>query len=249
MRPDGRRPGEVRTIRITPDFVPSALSSVLIETGRTRVICTISREPKVPSWLVSGGWLTAEYAMLPGATTPRGRRDPGGRGREIQRLIGRSLRASLDLSRLVGPTGALALICDCDVIEADGGTRTAAITGASVALDLALARLRRQGELEHDPRRGSVAAVSVGLMAVQEPDDPRPVVDLCYAEDHCASVDLNVVMLRADANSSLVELQGAAERDTFTRHQLNAMLDLAEPAIDELLARQREAVAQGSTRD
>lgn len=244
MRPDGRRPEQLRSIQITPDFISSALASVLVETGRTRVICTISCETKVPGWVSAGGWLTAEYAMLPGSTSPRGRRDPGGRGKEIQRLIGRSLRAGVDLARLVGPTGGLSLICDCDVIQADGGTRTASITGCGAALGIAVARLRERGELADDPLRGSVAAVSVGLVD-QADGVPRPVLDLDYAEDHRANVDLNVVMLAVSEGPRLIEVQGTAENGVFGRDELNAMLDLAERGVVELVSAQQDAVKRG----
>ena len=158
----------------------------MVQTGKTRVLCTAS-VTKTPKWLEDGGWVTAEYAMLPGATSPRGRRDPGGRGKEIQRLIGRSLRAAVDLSKLVGPEGPISMVCDCDVIEADGGTRTASITGAFVALQRALFRLREQGRLTGDPLLGNVAAVSVGLIG----EGSTPMLDLCYEEDSRAVVDMN----------------------------------------------------------
>ena len=159
MRIDQRKSDQLRPVRLDPGFTATALGSVLIASGKTRVLCTASVEPKTPPWLEHGGWITAEYAMLPGATSPRGRRDPGGRGKEIQRLIGRSLRAAVDLAKLVGPDGGLSIICDCDVIEADGGTRTASITGAWVALELALRKLVASGRLATHPGLGPVAAV------------------------------------------------------------------------------------------
>jgi ribonuclease PH len=237
MRTDGRRADALRACTIEPHFIQSALGSVLITAGRTRVICTASMEERAPGWLKSGGWVTAEYSMLPGATHPRGRRDPGGRGKEIQRLIGRSLRACVDLSRLVGPAGAVSIVCDCDVIEADGGTRTASITGAFVALHHAVRALLQQGVLTQDPITAAVAAVSVGLVPIG--DDPAvPVLDLPYVEDSAAAVDLNVVQLDG---GGLVEVQGTAERGAFARGQLDAMLDLADRGIAELHAIQRRA--------
>lgn len=240
MRHDQRTADQLRPCTIAPGFITRALGSALIETGGTRVICTASLEERAPPWLRGGGWVTAEYVMLPGATTPRGRRDPGGRGKEIQRLIGRSLRAAVALPKLVGPEGEpLSIVCDCDVIEADGGTRTASITGAYVALRIALDRLRAQGRLAEDPMRAAVAAVSVGLIASPSGGDPLAVVDLDYPEDSTAVVDLNVVSL---ASGGLVEVQGTGEDGSFTRAQLNAMLDLAEVGIAGLHAKQREAL-------
>lgn len=241
MRRDGRRVDELRPCTIEPHFIRSALGSALISTGETRVICTASMQERAPGWLESGGWLTAEYAMLPGATRPRGRRDPGGRGKEIQRLIGRSLRAAVDLSRLVGPGGPVSIVCDCDVIEADGGTRTASITGAYVALHHAVRTLMEQGVLKDDPIREPVAAVSVGLVPIGA-DPEVAVLDLPYAEDSAAAVDLNVVQLKAGA---LVEVQGTAERGAFSRAQLDAMLELADKGIAELHETQRAACEVG----
>lgn len=244
MRHDDRAPHQLRPCTLEPGFIPRALGSVLVCTGATRVICTASLEDRPPPWLKRGGWVTAEYAMLPGATTPRGRRDPGGRGKEIQRLVGRSLRAAVDLGRLVGPEGeALSLVCDCDVIEADGGTRTASITGGYVALRLALLRLLAQGRLASDPLIAPVAAVSVGLLAGIDGGAPRAVLDLDYVEDSSAVVDLNVVALRGDGPSMrLVEVQGTGEHGTFDRKQLDAMLELAEAGIAALHAKQREVL-------
>jgi ribonuclease PH len=243
MRHDDRAPSQLRSCTLTPGFIPRALGSVLVCTGATRVICTASVEERPPPWLRSGGWVTAEYAMLPGATTPRGRRDPGGRGKEIQRLIGRSLRAAVDLPKLVTPEGeGLSLVVDCDVIEADGGTRTASITGGYVALRIAVLRLLAQGRLGSDPRVAAVAAVSVGLVP-RDGGPPLPVVDLDYVEDSSAIVDLNVVAIAGGGPGlGLVEVQGTGEHGTFSRAQLNAMLDLAEGGIAELHAKQREAI-------
>ena len=235
MRADGRAPDELRPCTIEPGYIPSAAGSVLIRTGDTRVICTASLEERTPPWLSSGGWVSAEYAMLPGATAPRGRRKAGGRDKEIQRLVGRSLRASVDLGRLVTPEGdGLSIICDCDVIQADGGTRTASITGSYVALALALSRLVEQGTLAEVPLLGQLAAVSVGVIGPPE----LAVLDLPYEEDSRAIVDLNVVRL----NDTYVEIQGTGEAGTFDRGQLLAMLDLADRGIGRLQELQRAAL-------
>jgi ribonuclease PH len=246
VRIDERAPDQLRPVNLEPGFVATALGSVLISTGQTRVLCTASLEPRTPQWLTHGGWITAEYAMLPGATSPRGRRDPGGRGKEIQRLIGRSLRASVDLAKLVGPDGGLSIICDCDVIEADGGTRTASITGAWVALEIALRKLVAGGQLATHPGLGPIAAVSVGLVELEAGRAPEPLLDLCYHEDSRAHVDLNVVMLGAApaATLGLVEVQGTGERGDFSRAQLNRMLDLADVGVAELMAAQQRTLAQ-----
>lgn len=240
MRSDGRTPDRLRPCSIEPGFIGTALGSALIATGGTRVICTASLEPKAPAWLTRGGWVTAEYAMLPAAVRPRGRRESGGREKEIQRLIGRSLRAAVDRDALVGVNGPLALTIDCDVIEADGGTRTASITGGYVALVLALGALVRQGVLPALPKLTPVAAVSVGLVALDGP--PVAMLDLCYVEDSRAAVDLNVVMLEG---GGLVEVQGTAERGSFSRDELNAMLGLAEQGIRQLRTTQEAALARG----
>lgn len=240
MRHDDRSADQLRACTIEPGFITRALGSALIRTGDTRVICTASAEDRAPKWLTSGGWVTAQYAMLPGATTPRGRRDPGGRGKEIQRLIGRALRACVDLPRLVDPEGEpISIMCDCDVIEADGGTRTASITGAYVALRVALGKLVEQGRLAEIPVRAPVAAVSVGMIELDGAKEPAAVLDLDYQEDSTAVVDLNVVGL---AGGGLVEVQGTGEHGSFSRAQLSSMLDLAEGGIDTLLAKQREAL-------
>ena len=238
MRHDGRSNDELRACTIEPGFIGSALGSVLIASGRTRVICTASLEERPPPWLKDGGWITAQYAMLPGSTQPRASRDPGGRGKEITRLIGRSLRASVDLRKLVSPTGPLSLVCDCDVIEADGGTRTASITGAFVALVLALRRLAGEGRLAADPVTQWVAAVSVGLLEGED-GAAVPLLDLCYVEDSAAIVDLNVVAL---TGGGLVEVQGTAEHGSFDRRQLDGLLDLAEHGVARLHAIQRAAL-------
>ena len=235
MRHDGRAHDQLRPCTIEPGFIASALGSVLIATGRTRVICTASLEERPPPWLSGGGWVTAQYAMLPGATSPRGSRDPGGRGKEIQRLIGRALRAAVDLRALQGPTGPLSLVVDCDVIEADGGTRTAAITGGWVALARAFAKLRAEGRLATDPIVAPVAAVSVGIAGTEA------LLDLCYVEDAAAIVDLNVVSL---FGHGLVEVQGTGEHGVFSRRQLDALLDLAESGIAQLVEIQRAAAGR-----
>jgi ribonuclease PH len=242
MRSDGRTPDQLRPCSIEPGFIRTALGSALVTTGGTRVICTASLEARPPAWLTRGGWVTAEYAMLPAAVRPRGRREAGGREKEIQRLIGRSLRAAVDREALVGNAGPLALTIDCDVIEADGGTRTAAITGGYVALELALRALVDQGVLTRLPPLVPVAAVSVGLVAIADAA-PRPLLDLCYVEDSRAGVDLNVVML---AGGGLVEIQGTAERGAFSRAELDAMLGLAEGGVTQLLAIQQAALGRGA---
>lgn len=240
MRHDGRTLEQLRPFVLEPGFIGSALGSVLVSAGRTRVICTASREAKPPAWLTRGGWVTAEYAMLPGAVRPRGRREPDGRAREIQRLIGRSLRAGVDLEKLVGPQGPVALTVDCDVIEADGGTRTAAITGGMVALALALRALQAEGVLADDPVRGLVAAVSVGVCPLPGQATDVPMLDLAYLEDSQAIVDCNVVMIEG---GGLVEVQGTGERGEFDRAALTRMLDLAEVGLAGLWAAQRAALA------
>jgi ribonuclease PH len=241
MRHDGRALDALRPFTLEPGFIGSALGSVLVSAGRTRVICTASREAKAPAWLTRGGWVTAEYAMLPGAVRPRGRREPDGRAKEIQRLIGRSLRAGIDLEQLTGPQGAVALTVDCDVIEADGGTRTAAITGGMVALALAIRALQREGVLTSYPVRGLVAAVSVGLAPLPGANTDAAMLDLAYEEDSQAVVDCNVVMVE---DGGLVEIQGTGERGGFDRKALSRMLDLAESGIAALWQAQRAALAK-----
>ncbi|WP_460425463.1 ribonuclease PH [Azotobacter armeniacus] len=236
-RPTGRAPHQLRPIRITRNYTRHAEGSVLVEFGDTRVICTVSAESGVPRFLKGQGkgWLTAEYGMLPRATgerTPReaSRGRQGGRTLEIQRLIGRSLRAALDMGKL----GENTLYVDCDVIQADGGTRTASITGAMVALVDALAALKKRGALKGDPLRQMVAAVSVGIY------QGEPVLDLDYLEDSAADTDLNVVMTDA---GGFIEVQGTAEGESFQPEELNAMLVLATQGIRELFELQRAVLA------
>ena len=228
MRPDGRKLDELRLVRITPDYNRYAEGSVLIEFGETKLICTASVENKVPPFLEKQGkgWVTAEYAMLPRSTHTRSGRNPGGRGQEIQRLIGRALRAAVATKQL----GERQITVDCDVIQADGGTRTAAITGAAVALALALKALVEAGTLKSSPMKQLVAATSVGLVGGAE------LLDLCYEEDSQAEVDMNVVMT---ADGGLVETQATAERGSFSRAQLNELVDLAEVGLKEIFAAQR----------
>ncbi|HVR03826.1 MAG TPA: ribonuclease PH, partial [Polyangia bacterium] len=231
MRPDGRRPDELRAITITPDFSKYAEGSVLIAAGETQVICTASVEDKVPPFLEGKGkgWVTAEYAMLPRATHTRSGRNPGGRGQEIQRLIGRALRAAVDM-KLLGPRQ---ITVDCDVIQADGGTRTAAITGGFVALALAARRLRASGKIAKDPIKQAVAAISAGIV------DGEARVDLPYVEDSNAEVDCNFVMTE---KGGFVEIQATAEKDSFSPEQYGQLVALATGAMKTLLAHQREAI-------
>lgn len=242
MRIDRRALDTLRPVVIEPGFITSAPGSALITTGRTRVICTASVEERPPKWLTGGGWVTAEYAMLPGATHTRGSRDPGGRGKEIQRLIGRSLRASVDLAAMAGPEGGISIVCDCDVIEADGGTRTAAITGAYVALALAIRGLLAAGRLVRDPTIAPVAAVSVGLVPAEGTGERVAMLDLCYHEDSRAIVDCNVVACGRGEASGLVEVQGTGEGGPFSRAELEVMLDLAGRGIAELMVEQARAL-------
>ncbi len=241
MRIDGRTADQLRPFSIEPGFIGQALGSALVTAGRTRVICTASHEARPPAWLKEGGWVTAEYAMLPGAVRPRGRREAGGREKEIQRLIGRSLRAAVDLSRLIGPQGPVSLIIDCDVIEADGGTRTAAITGGFVALALAVRALLRQGVIADDPRLAPVAAVSVGMVPGLA-GGAAALLGLAYSGDSRAAGGLNVVML---ASGGLIEVQGTGERASFSRAELGVMLDLAEGGIRQLAQAQQAALLAG----
>jgi ribonuclease PH len=234
MRPDGRRPDELRPVRFTLNYTDYAEGSVLIEMGRTRVLCNASVDEVVPAWLKGQGrgWITAEYSLLPRSTHKRSPRElmgPRGRTYEIQRLIGRSLRAAVDLERL----GERQIIVDCDVIQADGGTRTAAITGGYIAVALALKRLVRNGVLAASGLRMPVAAVSVGIV------EGEPRLDLTYDEDANADVDFNVVMT---ASGEFIEIQGTAERRTFSRDMLYALLSLAESGIRTLVAQQQAAL-------
>jgi len=233
----GRPAHGLRPVRIEPGFVRTALGSALIEVGETRVICTASRQEGVPRWLAGQGrgWMTAEYGMLPASTGERKSRDvsrgrPDGRTVEIQRLIGRSLRAVLDLEAL----GERTLYLDCDVLQADGGTRCAAISGAYVALALACARLLAEGAIERSPLRGSIAAVSCGVV------EGQTLLDLDYSEDSRAEVDANVVMTDA---GELVEVQATAERSPLSRARLDRLLDLAASGIAQLRALQQETIA------
>ena len=236
-RPSGRAPDELRPVRITRGFTQHAEGSVLIEFGATRVLCTASVEAKAPAFLrgKGEGWVTAEYGMLPRATNTRNDREAargkqGGRTLEIQRLIGRSLRACID-RRLLGER---TITLDCDVIQADGGTRTAAITGAYVALADAVRWLQARGDIKRDPIFGAVAAVSVGVYR------GVPVLDLDYAEDSDCDTDMNVVM---NDGGGFIEVQGTAEGHAFRRGELNALTDLAEAGIARLVALQREALS------
>ncbi len=237
-RIDGRRPDQLRPLKIKTDFVATPSGSVLIEMGKTRVICAASIEDGVPQWMrkqgVEGGWITAEYSMLPYCTSPRKAREISrgkieGRTQEIQRLIGRSLRAVIDMEKL----GERTIWLDCDVLEADGGTRTAAITGAYVAVALAVRRLIADGKLETDPLRTAVAAISVGIV------DGIPLLDLCYTEDVKAAVDMNVVMTDA---GQFVEVQGTGEEAPFAKEQLNELLKLGENGIEKLITAQKKAL-------
>ncbi len=236
MRPSNRRADELRPIRITRHYTRHAEGSVLVEFGATRVLCTASVAEGVPPFLRGRGrgWVTAEYGMLPRATAERTAREAargkqGGRTLEIQRLIGRALRACIDLDAL----GELTITLDCDVIEADGGTRTAAISGAWVALRDAIAELLQSGRISGDPIRHALAAVSVGIY------QGTPVLDLDYAEDSAAETDMNVVM---DEQGGLVEVQGTAEGAAFSRDDLNALLDLAHQGITRIIALQRASL-------
>jgi ribonuclease PH len=234
MRFDGRRPDQLRPLEIIPHYQKHAEGSALIKLGDTWVLCAASVEESVPSWMKGKGtgWLTAEYAMLPRSTHTRSKRDPGGRGKEIQRLIGRSLRQAVDLKKL----GERTINVDCDVLCADGGTRVSSITGAWVALALAIEKLVKSGTLaDRSALMPPVAAVSVGIV------DGECVLDLPYLEDSKADVDMNVV---GDESGKLIEVQGTAEHGTFDRGQLNAMLDLAALGLRELAAAQRKVLAQ-----
>ncbi|MBK7709328.1 MAG: ribonuclease PH [Acidobacteria bacterium] len=233
-RTDGRALEQLRETKITPNVSPYAEGSALIEIGNTKVICTASVEERVPPFLRNKGigWVTAEYAMLPRSTHTRTNREtlrPSGRTQEIQRLIGRSLRAVVDTSLL----GERQIMLDCDVLQADGGTRCAAITGACVALALAVKKLLIDGKIRKNPIISEVAAVSVGIV------HGTLVLDLCYEEDSTAEVDMNVI---CTGSGKFIELQGTAEREPFNRDQMNAMLDLAEKGIGQLFTLQRYAL-------
>src|SRR5206468_3203539 len=233
FRSDNRAPDQMRPVNIVPDFISTAEGSVLIEIGNTRVICTASVEESVPSFLRGSGkgWITSEYAMIPRATLTRTPRESakgriGGRTHEIQRLIGRSMRAVIDLTQL----GERTIFIDCDVIQADGGTRTASITGAFVALVLALNRMREQDTIRTMPIQDYVAATSVGIV------EGMPMLDLAYIEDSKADVDMNIIKTGAGL---YIELQGTAEAMPFGREALNRLLDLGDTGIRQLIALQR----------
>lgn len=236
QRPDNRQPNQLRPVSFELNFTRFAASSVLTKCGDTQVLCSVTIQPGVPRFLTGSGkgWLTAEYRMLPTATSQRQERELmklSGRTQEIQRLIGRSLRAAIDLEAL----GERTVTVDADVLQADAGTRTAAITGGFVALSDAIAKLQQQGELESSPIRNQIAAISVGLL------QGEPFLDLNYVEDVAADVDLNVVM---NDKLGIIEVQGTAEAGSFSRTQLNQMIDFAEKGIQELLVAQRQALYQ-----
>ena len=239
IRADGRSANQLRPLRFQNHIAPHATGSTLIEWGNTRVICGVTIEETLPRWMkeqgVKGGWITAEYSMLPYSTLQRKQRDSAkgkidGRSSEIQRLIGRAMRAALDLDKL----GERTVWVDCDVLQADGGTRTAAITGAFVALSLAVKKLLDEKKLAENPMLNPVAAVSVGIVGNQ------PLLDLCYTEDVAATVDMNLVMT---STGEFIELQGTGEEATFTESQLADLLALGKSGIRELLAAQKKALA------
>ncbi len=236
MRVDQRKPDQLRPVVITPGYIIYPEGSALIAAGNTRVLCNVTIEEGVPRWRdtqsLPGGWITAEYAMLPRSThtrSPRETPNPGGRSAEIRRLIGRSLRAAVDLEKL----GHRTVTIDCDVIQADGGTRTAAITGGYVALAIALRKLIEAKVIPPETLRSPVAAVSVGVV------DGEPMLDLCYEEDSAAQVDVNVVM---NARLEFIEVQGTAEAKPFDRHILDSLLDLASAGIEQLLDFQKDTL-------
>lgn len=237
MRPSGRNPDQLRDVKFICNFTKHAEGSVMVEYGDTRVLCTASVERRVPRFLKGKGegWITAEYGMLPRSTHDRMGREAsrgkqGGRTLEIQRLIGRSLRASIDLKAL----GEHTITLDCDVIQADGGTRTASITGGFVALSIAINHMLAKKMIKKNPLHGQIASVSVGIY------NGTPVLDLDYPEDSNAETDMNVVMNEAGA---FIEVQGTAEGHAFRKDELNSMLELAEHGINQLLEKQREALA------
>jgi len=239
MRIDGRKPSELRQVEFIPNFVDYPEGSILIAQGNTRILCNVTIEHGVPNWMKSnnipGGWITAEYAMLPRAThqrTPRESSMPSGRTQEIRRLIGRSLRAAIELEKL----GPRTCIVDCDVLQADGSTRTAAITGGFVALAIALKRLTNQGILVDDVVTKQVAAVSVGIL------NHQPLLDLCYEEDVAADVDANIVMT---SQGDFVELQATAEKHPFSYQKMEEILNLAQVGIARLMELQVIAIEAG----
>jgi ribonuclease PH len=237
-RVDGRRPNQLRPVKIHTHYVKQPAGSALIEMGETRVLCAASIEEGVPRWMreqrVTGGWITAEYSMLPYATSPRKSREVTrgrveGRTQEIQRLVGRALRSVTDIEKL----GERTIWIDCDVLQADGGTRTASITGAYVAVMLAMNKLQSDGVLKECPIKSSVAAISVGIL------DGVPLLDLCYEEDSKAAVDMNVVITD---KGQFVEVQGTGEDAPFTQRQMTAMLKLAGEGVAELMAIQEKVL-------
>jgi ribonuclease PH len=242
-RSDSRTVDQLRPVSYVLDVAPNATASVLICFGNTRVICAAMIQEDVPRWMKSqgksGGWLTAEYSMLPYSTLDRKERDgsrgrPDGRSIEIQRLIGRSLRAAVDLEKL----GSRTLCIDCDVLQADGGTRTASITGACIAAAIAFNRLLAKGKIVHQPLKKKVAAISTGVVS------GTPLLDLCYVEDVDAEVDANIVMTE---DGQFVELQSSGEEATFSREQFNTMVDLGWKGIQELVALQDQAIREAET--
>lgn len=240
VRTDGRAFDQLREVKITPGYLPYAEGSVLIEMGQTRVVCSASIEDRVPPFLRNSGqgWITAEYSMLPRATQQRkpreiGRGGPSGRTHEIQRLIGRSLRAAAQMKLL----GERTITLDCDVLQADGGTRTAAITGAYVAFVLAINRLLKTGKISRSIITNEVAAISVGIV------ENIPLLDLKYDEDSQAEVDMNVV---CTGDGRFIEVQGTAEREPFSAEQMESLLALARLGLQSLVATQREAIARAS---
>lgn len=241
-RVDQRRPDQIRPIRFQNHIAPYATGSTLVEWGNTRVICGVTVEESVPRWMkeqnVAGGWITAEYSMLPYSTLQRKQRDSSkgkidGRSQEIQRLIGRAMRAAINLEKI----GSRTIWVDCDVLQADGGTRTAAITGSYVALALAVRKLTLEGKLTENPLLSAVAAVSVGIIANEA------MLDLNYVEDVAASVDMNVVM---NAAGEFIEVQGTGEEATFTRAQLDMLLEFGRIGIRQLLDAQNRALAEAA---
>ncbi|MEI6054476.1 MAG: ribonuclease PH [Lentisphaerota bacterium] len=234
MRLDGRKEDQLRQIKIIPDFLKQAYSSVLIEWGNTRVICSATVAYEVPQWMKNekkkGGWITSEYQLLPTSTHTRVKRERNGlsgRTQEIQRLIGRSLRGACDLEKIDGVT----IYIDCDVIDADGGTRCASITGAMIALKNALNKLVAEGKVSPDAFIQNIAAVSVGIV------EDKVLLDLCYEEDKSAEVDMNVVM---GVDGKIIEIQGTAEGKSFSRTQLDSMIDIAEKGLREIFEMQKE---------
>ena len=236
-RYDSRTPDQMRPVTIIPGFLRNPAGSAMIECGGTRILCAASISEDIPGWMkaqkVPGGWITGEYQMLPGSTNTRSKREnksgPGGRSQEIQRLIGRSLRAAVDLEAL----GQRMIYIDCDVLDADGGTRCAGITGSMVALRLAINSLLKSGALTVDPIKYNVAAVSVGIVKGQ------PLLDLCYEEDCGAEVDMNVVMAET---GQLIEVQATAEHAPFSRKEMDQMLNLADKGLKEIFCLQQKAI-------